>query len=167
MFTIKAVVPPRAKVIGPAAFEKKIDEVLSRAENDIKIEFRKTVKTWVNKPAFYSKRTRKASMWMSDIGPHGKGGLLYSWVDLGTAEHDITPKNAPALVFMRGFQARTRPKVIGSGAMKRFPPLWRVQHVRQKIKPREFSDTIGTQYQPVFYNNLAKAFNTTAKSFEE
>lgn len=167
MFTVKAIIPKRAKMVSGAAFEKQVDKVLSQAEEDIKREYRKTVRTWRFKTPFYSKRTKTATEWRSDIGPHGRGERLYSWIDLGTKEHPITPKNAPALVFLRGYKARTSPKVIGSGAMRRFPPLWRVQKVKQKINPREFSETIAKAYQPVFLRNMEKAFGIAAKEFEE
>lgn len=168
MFTIKAIIPSKAKIVGPAIFEKKIDQVLSTAENDIKKLFRETVSTWKYKVPMYSKRTHKATSWISDIGPRGKGQDLYAWIDLGTKPHIITPKNAPALRFFRGYQARTKPRVIGSGPQRRFGNFVRAMKVKHPgIEPREFSETIGKHYQPIFYKNLSNAFNVAAKSFEE
>lgn len=168
MFVIKAIIPKKAKIVNPAVFEQKVKQVLTQAENDIKREFRKTVSTWRYKPPFTSKRKILANTWTSDIGPHGRGEKLYAWLDLGTAPHRIVPVHAPALVFLRGYQPRTTPRVIGSGAQRRFPPRVVTQEVHHPgIRRREFSDTIGTQYAPIFYSNLSRAFSIAASSFHE
>lgn len=104
---IKFIKVRRLKLNGPSMV-KAIENALTGAAMDCKIDFDVTTQTWKNRPAFTVQVLpgRRVISTDSDI---------YHFVDAGTKPHDIRPVNAPFLAFQGGqYQAKTTPRVIGS-----------------------------------------------------
>lgn len=82
-------------------------------------EFDKTTKTWEGeKPTFEPVTSLTGGSGSTlDIAMTGsaKGAQKWRWLDEGTEPHDIRPKNARALAFPSGYQAKTTPGFVGSG----------------------------------------------------
>ncbi len=139
--TIKAIVPKTDKLIDQRKLDRELKGALDRTGNIIRSDFRKTTRTWTDKPSF-----RK-------IGPKTEhGGLeidvfanheVYFYVTRGTKAHIIRPARAPRLRFQTGFRSKTRVRVIGSRAGSRFgPTVFAKQVSHPGSKGREFDKEI-------------------------
>lgn len=166
MITLKPITIPKNKIVSAQAFVNKTYKTLTTASNEIKAEYKKTVRGWKRKPVFVSRITY-ASGYTLSVYPSGNNARQYIWVDLGTKPHSIVPKHSTWLYFYRGFKPRTRTGWIGSGTQKYFPPKVQAEGVVQSIKARDFSETIGRRYQTRFTSLMQDAMRITAKSFEE
>ncbi len=142
--TIKAIVPKTDKLIDQRKLDQELKGALNRTGNIIRGDFRKTTRTWNDKPAF-QKQGPKA----------GRDGLevnvftnheVYFYVTRGTRAHIIRPMRAPSLRFRTGFSPKTRVRVIGSRAGSRFgPTVFAKQVSHPGTKAREFDKEIASR----------------------
>ena len=144
MITIKAIVPKTNKLIDQRKLDRELKGTLDRRGNIIRTDFRKTTRTWNDKPAF-----RKT-------GPKSeRGGLVveifannkvYFYLTHGTQSHLITPKRAGALRFQTGYRAKTRVRVLGSRSGGAFGAVaFSKGHRVGGIKAREFDKEIANR----------------------
>ena len=116
---VKTIKPKR---LDTPAVKREIERVLKAEGDDIAREYRKTVKTWANKPGFEVLTDTKGGDLIILVGPTGDEAAVnhFVWTDLGTKPHVIRAKNAPRLFFgTGGVKAKTAPGVIGSSAGSR------------------------------------------------
>ena len=82
--------------------------------------YKRTVRTWRNKPSFKTKvRGKRMRYGMGyeltiSYDRRTKGGQHYYWTDWGTPRHVIRAKRAPRLRFRTRSTPKTRVRVIGS-----------------------------------------------------
>lgn len=168
MITLKPIIPKKSKIVSPEAFVQRTYKVMDTSGNEIKAEYKKTVRGWKRKPQFSSRVVFSGGNRVLQVYPSGTNARQYIWVDLGTKPHIITPKRGAWLYFYAGFKPRTRKGWIGSGTQKYFPPKVQAEGVNNPgIDSRDFSETIAKQYQPRFTRLMEDAMKRTAKSFEE
>ena len=83
--------------------------------------YKRTVRTWRDKPRFKTKvRGKRMRYGMGyeltiNYDRRTKGGQHYYWTDWGTKRHVIRAKRAPRLRFRTRSTPKTRVRVIGSG----------------------------------------------------
>lgn len=113
---VKTIKPKRLDVPG---VKREIERVLKSEGREIAQEYRKTVKSWTNKPSFEVLTDTKGGDLIILVGPTGDEAAVnhFVWTDLGTKPHVIRAKNKPRLFFgTSGGKAKTAPGVIGSSA---------------------------------------------------
>lgn len=119
----------------------------------MKADFEKTVSTWSHRPLF--------TITEMDNGTRFSVGTtdeIYKFVSGGTRPHIIRARNAPVLAFKANYQAKTRPKVIGSGSGgSSGPGVYAVEVHHPGTEAREFERTIQFESQRTIANNVQRA----------
>lgn len=151
--TIKGIVPPK---IDSKKTASNILKALDEGANVITKDYNKTIATWNDPPKFVTKKTIGKDA-IYNIYPSGSSIEVdkYVWTDLGTKPHTIVPKKAPSLLFRPNFTAKTKPKVISSGAGGSSGPIVGAKKVNHPgTKPRLFSITIRDNREKLIVKNL-------------
>jgi hypothetical protein len=135
---------------------------MRKAGKDIEKDFKATVKTWKHKPKF------ETAVSLAGNGPSvlvGTDDEIYRYVDEGTKPHIIKPKRATALRFQGGYQAKTSPGVIGSGAGGASGGIFFSRRgVRHPgTKARKFSEAIEKKWRRPFKSRMEDAMSKAAK----
>lgn len=148
MLKLKAIKPDRPFDL--AAFRRARDQALDTTAKWVKAQQEKTVKGWRDEPTFTIDSPRDNERVI------GTDDERYGYVDDGTRPHVIVARGK-VLKFAPGGTAKTRPRVIGSGAGSRggaivFRP--RVQH--PGTEARDFSETIGEQAEQELAKNMQR-----------
>ena len=113
---------------------------LDIAAEGAKADFEATVETWIEKPQFTIQKSPMARLVSTTHD-------LYTFVNDGVAGHQITPVNARVLKFLRGFEPKTFPNVLGSGRGFRGPPqVWAKSVQWPGIAPRNFEEAVGEKW---------------------
>ncbi len=153
-FVFKSIIP---KDMDIDVFRLEYLNELRKEARTITKEYKKTTRTWKNKPKFVtqiglSRIAGDASVLV------GTDDEQYRWVDEGTRAHIIRARNAPSLAFQTGFRPKTRSKVISSRKGGRSGPIVRPKVVRHPgTKARLFSETIAKKRTAPFERNIRRA----------
>lgn len=144
---------PKSVLLQPRLIGRALENALSGAALDVKVDFEVTTQTWNERPAF--KITQQPFLRRIETTDD-----VYNMLDAGTRKHDIEPKNGKALVFQANYKAKTQPRVIASSAggpsgAKVFAMA--VHH--PGTKAREFSKTIGEKWQKQLPTILQRAID--------
>ncbi len=144
---IQGIFPRKPLLVDRRKLEIEANRALNKTANLIRSDFRKTVRTWTDKPAF-----RK-------VGPqHGAVEVfttnrIYFFLNDGTRRHFVAPRKAKALRFQAGYTAKTRPRTIGSRGGGSFGPTrFSLGHEVSGIKARKFDETIAERRQKTLRN---------------
>jgi hypothetical protein len=135
---------------------------LEKEGNIVKREYEKTVATWNDPPKFevltaIDNPPGAASVL---VGPTGTQEQVnkFVWTDQGTRPHVISAKNAPALVFQRGYSPKTQPNKIASFPAGRFGEFVRKQSVNHPgTEPRNFTKIIVNRRRKPFQQAMIQA----------
>lgn len=154
MLKLKPILPRDAFDV--RAFRRARDQALDTTAKWVKREFEKTTASWKDEPKFTIDSPRDNERII------GTDDERYGYVDDGTRPHVIVARGK-VLRFAPGGTAKTKPRVIGSGAGSRggvtiFRP--RVQH--PGTAAREFSETIGEQAEQELAKNMQRAIDGVA-----
>jgi hypothetical protein len=128
----------------PKSMSRAIENALTGAALGVKADYGVTQQTWSGKSRgdFKIKSSPGERLIYTD-------SLIYLWVDKGTKKHDIKPKNKPRLTFRTGYNAKTAPNRIGSGAGGKFGGWVSTKKVIKHpgTKARTFSKVIAAKWQ--------------------
>lgn len=124
--------------------------------------FKRTVEGWHNKPTFTHRMGRGPDHVSVTVYPgFGKNADQYALVNAGSPEHPITARNAPFLLFQRGYHSATKPRVLSSRPYVRYGHYWLQKSVHHPgFKAREFDQEIADQYQDTFRQDMQNAINS-------
>lgn len=140
MFKVKPI-KPKADYLSVSAIERAVRETMQDVAKDAKGDFEQTVTHWGHEVRFEAIADKSGFV----IGTDDE---VYQYVDSGTEAHDIRPRNAKYLRFATGGQAKTKPRVIGSGPGRSGSGAVYARRVRHPgTKAREFSETIKKKYE--------------------
>lgn len=150
----KSIKPKRLK---DEDMKRILRNAMRRMAYAVKKDFEATVKTWDHKPTFTVLTSLRGNESPSILV--GTDDLIYLFVDKGTKRHPIFPKNYPYLKFQEGYNAKTTPNVIGSGAGgpygKWVLSFFGVEH--PGTKPRNFEKMIAKKWTPKFKAEMHQA----------
>ncbi len=135
-------IKPRVNPLNADAVMRTVRETMLAIAEDAKKDFEKTTATWMTPVDFDIKIERDSVTVSTD-------NEIYGYVDDGTRPHDIAPKKAKRLRFtVGGQQAKTAPRVIGSGQGRSgsVPVFRRIVH-HPGTEAREFSKILQAKYQ--------------------
>jgi hypothetical protein len=136
---------------------------LRREGSIVKKEYEKTVATWNDPPKFevlIGLERGASGNATTLVGPTGTELQVskFLWTDEGTRPHVIKAKNAPNLVFQRGFTPKTQPGKIASGPGQRFGDFVKKKQVNHPgTKARRFTETIAKRRRKPFTQAMIKA----------
>ena len=105
----------QGKIAGlPANVTRKVmRDIAALAEREAMRRYQRTTSSWDHRPQFESATDYTATTVSALIGTDDP---IYRYVDRGTKAHTIAPKGPGyPLRFRSGYQAKTRPGVLGSG----------------------------------------------------
>lgn len=125
---------------------------------DLKAQFDKTVEGWLDKPSFSQRFTNRVDYLSVTVFASGPNADTYALVNAGAPAHTITPRRGGLLRFQPGYQAATRPRVIGSRAKRRsgaYIATMQVQH--PGFEAREFDQVIAETVDPKFRKDIQDA----------
>lgn len=134
-----------------------LSDTLDQSALEVAALFVKTIEGWKKRPTFAIEHEDTPIRMSRLIGPYGRYSKIYSWVNDGTNLHEITPRNAPFLRFMSGYDAATRPRSLNSHPARRFGYWVSRLRVEQKTEARLFTEEIADQYAEVFFDNVQRA----------
>lgn len=152
MIKLKAIKPGRDP-FDTAAYRRALKQGLDTTARHVKEQFERTTATWQHSVSFS----------IDSPSDHeriiGTDDDVYGYVDDGTRPHVIVA-HGRVLTFGPGSQAKTRPRVVGSGSgggggATIFRP--RVSH--PGTEPREFSETIGEEAEQRLADDLQQAID--------
>lgn len=109
---MQAIKPKNPELISSDKMRRAVIGVGIDTQREGLIEYRKTVKTWDNKPVFKADLPRIHGA--DIVFMFGTDNEIYAYVDFGTRPHLILPRRAPALAFQSGYTPKTARGVIGS-----------------------------------------------------
>ena len=140
MYSAKVIVP-KTVLNNPQALTRAVENALSGAALDVKVDFEVTTQTWDERPPFtIASEPGKRTIGTTDA--------VYQYVDAGTRPHTIAPINAKALAFPANYAAKTTPHVIASQpGGKSGKMVFRQEVHHPGSKAREFSQTIGEKWK--------------------
>ncbi len=164
---ITGIFPKRANLIDQRKLKREVNIALDRTGNLIRGDFRKTTRTW-------SARS-KAEASFGKIGPKFFGkefgievntkSRIYFFLARGTKSHFVAPRRAKALRFQAGYNAKTRPRIIGSRGGGAFGPVrFSKGHTVSGIKARDFDKEIAKRRQVTLNKLLRAAFLRASRS---
>ena len=117
---------------------------------DVASDLRKTTDTWSNKPTFEVQASKNGVEVTTE-------DEVWNMVDRGTRAHNITPVNAPALVFLSKYRAKTRPGSLSSLSGGKSGKVVFAQAVRHPGFPaRNFSASVTKRWQPRIAGRIRK-----------
>jgi hypothetical protein len=154
--SIRAILPKTNKLIDPVKLDREINNALDKTSEIILRDFRKTIRTWNNKPIFRRRKFRVVERLGVEIFTDNE---IYYYVTRGTKAHIIRPVRAPRLRFQTGFRSKTRVRVIGSRAGSRSGPTVFARQVSHPgSKARDFDKEIANRREKTFNSRVQAAF---------
>lgn len=161
---VKQIKPSRLKV---DALRLELLNAMRKAGTQVKADFEKTTATWKHKPKF------EMLISLTQPGPQllvSTDDEIYGYLDRGTrADYEIwagyyTGKsNKKALVFQKGYKAKTTPGVIGSGSGGSFGAIRHTPYVvHPGIKARDFEGAIKKKREKWFKGQMEAAMKKAA-----
>ena len=155
--TIKAIVPKTDKLIDQFKLDRELKGTLDKTGNIIRSDFRKTTRTWREKPDF--RKTGPKSEHGGLVVEVFANNKVYFYLTHGTKSHLISPKRAGALRFQAGYRAKTRVRVVGSRSGGAFGAVaFSKGHRVSGIKAREFDKEIASRREKTFNSRVQAAF---------
>lgn len=142
--TFKSIVPKTDKLIDQRKLDRELKGALGKTGNIIRSDFRKTTRTWNDKPSFQKQgpKTGRDGLEVEVFTNHE----VYFYVTRGTRAHIIRPVRAPSLRFRTGFSPKTKVRVIGSRAGSRSgPTVFAKQVSHPGTKARDFDKEIASR----------------------
>lgn len=154
MIKIKPIIPSEFKDVSEKYFTKAVEETINKADD----EFKKTYRTWGNKPSFKkqikpSSRKITGSTLTTDKGSKTNP---YPFVERGTKVRYAT--------MTPNFRAKTTPGVIGSGGGAGGVLYIDKRRPRPGIEARGFEAKVEEKIEPIFDDNVIKALKQTARA---
>jgi hypothetical protein len=143
MAKVKAIIP-KDLLFHPDKIMRALENALTGAALDVKVDLQVTTRTWSekNKPTFKITKKRLGRT----IYTYSK---IYSYVDEGTPPHTIKAKTpGKPLAFRVPYKAKTAPRVIASktgGVGAEWKSAYEVEH--PGTEAREFTDTIQEKWE--------------------
>lgn len=155
--TFKAVLPKKAKLIDQPKLQKELRGALKGTGGLILSDFKKTTRTWRDKPTFQKKGPGIARKGLAvEVFTHHE---VYFFVTRGTRAHIIRPKRAGRLAFKTGFSPKTRVRVIGSRTGSRSgSTVFAKQVSHPGTKARDFDKEIAKRRQKNLNSLVRLAF---------
>jgi len=156
-------VVPKKDVIDTRAVLKAIESTL-KTKTGLKLQkdFKKTVRTWDNKPSFKKLFVKTPNQMIEKVFPTGPNKDQYYYVHEGTEPRLIIPKPGNrVLKFQAGYISATRPGSISSKYASRHGNTVFVAEVRNHpgIKARKFSEVIVKKQRRPFEVDIQEAIN--------
>lgn len=134
-------IKPRRNPFDLPKIKRAIENTLTAAAKGVKVDYGVVTQTWENKPEV----DIESGPGFRIVRPRGK---IFGYVDQGTPPHIIRAKAGGVLVFGVGGTAKTRPRVIASGAGSQGNTIVKTPMVQHPgTKAREFSKTIAAKWQ--------------------
>lgn len=147
--------------LDPKKLQRELRKALYDTGEGVQKDLERTVASWTTKVPFGILLGKDSVT----IFPQGEGAKVFKWVDEGTKQHIIAPKNKQALVFREGYRAKTSQNVIGSrsggptgGTVITKKP---VQH--PGTDPRNFRKTIVKKWEPLFQKAVDAAIERSMR----
>lgn len=162
---LNAIVPTRFLKFGTVRAELLMQ--LDREIDIIDRMYKKTYRTWRNKPIFRKSHKTTANRLSAQTATDSD---IMLWLDEGTKAHLIMARargrHLGRLAFQTGFIPKTKPRTIGSGAGGRFgdfvypPAVW-----HPGTKPRKFTDEIVNRRKDRYKIAMQRALDRGVKRF--
>lgn len=134
---------------------RRVRQAMRQQAEMVKADYERTVATWKHKPAFTITEMDDGTRYTV-----GTDDEVYQFVSKGTRPHVIMARNAKVLAFRSGYQAKTTPRVIGSGGGGGSGPNVFRQIVHHPgTEARDFERTIQYESQRTIANNIQKAID--------
>ena len=133
----------KGKVFDVPRMKRDLSNLLTAMAKGIKADYGVTTQTWKERPRF----DIQSDQYGRDVTTTDK---VFIYVDMGTKPHDIAPPPGGVLAFGGpGFKAKTRPRIIGSGAGSRGSGKIFTKKVIKHpgTEAREFTGTIGDKWE--------------------
>lgn len=152
---LKTIKPKRLK---PDRIRLEVLDELERQAKEIVSQYKLTTATWKTRVEFdYALSTKSGDLTVV-VAPNGPGAEVYRYVDEGTRPHDIYPVRAKRLRFLNGYNAKTRPNVIGSTSGGSYGEEQFRLHVRHPgTEARNFSKIIEKRRRVPFQRAMLDA----------
>ena len=122
------------------------------------------VQQWNQKPDFQGRVIIHRNSVQVDVYAVGAHKDIFNLVSAGARRHTITARNAPTLVFQRGYRAASVPGALYSGRAQKFGSYRRVYSVNHPgFAPRDFHQTVAKVYKPVMARRIENALRRAAR----
>lgn len=146
----------KGDMIDVKKLERAIENALTGAAKDVKIDLSVTTQTWRHRPDFEIETSPGSRIIATD-------DEVYDFVDSGTKPHIITASSPfRPLVFGVGGSPKTTPRVIGSRAGTKGGTTVRAQVVHHPgTAPRAFSETIVRKWDDLLPDVIQRAIDAT------
>jgi len=148
------VIMPKALAFTPERMNRAIQNGLDAAAVGARADFEATTQTWRTAVTFT----------IEDIGTFGRrvstANTIYGYVNDGTKPHTIVAKPGKSLRFGTPYDAKTRPRVLGSshgGSGSDIVVTKRVRH--PGTQPRDFAQTIAKKWDKELARVLQRAID--------
>jgi len=123
-------------------------------------DFEKTTKTFEHPVEFVIHLSLSKGLMLAETSTTDE---IYAMLNDGTPEHLITARNAPNLVYKKGYTSKTVTRWIGSRQSAYAGPTRRRKAaLHPGTKPREFDSVIQEKWQPIAQSRLEKAMRRAA-----
>lgn len=131
---------PKGSVVDVARMRRELEGAMMHFGNLVRDDFRKTVAGWQTQVDFGNDQRYSGGDLEQEVATDSR---IYGYVDQGTIDHYVGPRNAGSLAFQTGYRPATRPHVISSRGASRFGPMaFSKGHWVSGIEPRRFATTI-------------------------
>jgi hypothetical protein len=154
---------PKGKVIDASVVLREIERTLRSVTGPkLQRDFKKTVRTWDNRPRFSKTFVKLPNRMVEKVFPTGVHKDQYYYVHEGTKARLIVPKIGNAVLkFQAGYISATRPGRIRSQHAFRHGNTVFATEVRRHpgITARKFSTVIARKQQKPFEIDIQEAIN--------
>jgi len=154
---------PKGKIIDEKAIMDEIEKTLRNVTGKkLQIDFKKTVRTWNNKPSFKKVFAKLPNQMVEKVFPTGSNRDQYYYVHEGTRARLIVPRPGNrALKFQAGYIAATKKGGVSSKhASRHGDTVFATKVTRYKgIEARKFSAAIAKKNQRQFEADIQEAIN--------
>ncbi len=154
---IKPILPG---LVNEAHFRNLIRRALREAAKEIVSEFGKGTRTWEHKPQWTTQLRYHTgrNTWKVIVRTSSKP---FMYVELGTL------KGGRYRLMSKGFQSKTKPKVLrsGAGAGRAAGFIHKGRRPLKGVTPRDFRVVIAKQYKPRYVKKMSLAISAGANRF--
>lgn len=150
---------PKKNQFKAGRYQAEIDRAREEVKAGILKDFKSTFATWKHKPKFGA--TRRGDAYYITTNDE-----IYGYVESGTKPHIIRPRHASRLHFFRGgFQAKSRPGNIASGAGRAatIGETFAKEVHHPGTKPRKFSKLIHDKWQKIWIERMQTAIRNASR----
>lgn len=127
----------------------------------MKKDFETTTETFEERPIFEIHLSTTGGLLLAEVSTDDEN---YTRLDEGTPEHIIVARNAPNLVYEKGYTSKTIPRVLKSRQSSYAGPTRRRKTViHPGFKAREFSGTIMRKWEPRVKTKLEEAIRNAVR----